>query len=403
MRELSDSRDECAETLEDVDGGACAHPEHRARTGSARRSSGRRRRAAADERHRESSRSLTEPLAEPAGSAGRRVATARWSRSATAPERGARRLSRWLDRPAGPDDGESKHVIAPAGEGLWRRAPWPAADALFDLARTRRPAADCRSARRRLPAVGAERGLRAALAERAAERGRRRSSQADRLDAAALAGAGCIVMAESPGGALPARAFAVLAAGAAPDHPAARDRRSASRTGSTTSQFAAPDEALDAVTGVRAPRSRDVRPRRVWGRLKAEQQRASVVYARLAEDLRLQRLLDRRLSAAATDSRAAPPRPGRRRAPRCAPPRTSRARAAIAAASLAVVEQPLDGVGDRVGACARPAPPARRTRRARDATLSPSSSTTGRPEAIISCATSEWVVSEKTTPTLARR
>ena len=37
--------------------------------------------------------------------------------------------------------------------------------------------------------------------------------QAERLDAASLAGAGCIVMAEGSGGALPARAFAVLAAG----------------------------------------------------------------------------------------------------------------------------------------------------------------------------------------------
>jgi hypothetical protein len=30
--------------------------------------------------------------------------------------------------------GGGERLIAPAGDGLWRRAPWPAADSLFDLA-----------------------------------------------------------------------------------------------------------------------------------------------------------------------------------------------------------------------------------------------------------------------------
>ena len=40
---------------------------------------------------------------------------------------------RWLDRPPRPDDPAAERLIAPAGEGLWRLAPWPAADALFEL------------------------------------------------------------------------------------------------------------------------------------------------------------------------------------------------------------------------------------------------------------------------------
>jgi hypothetical protein len=194
-------------------------------------------------------------------------------------------LVRWLDRPAGPDDRESRLVIAPAGEGLWRRAPWPAADALFDLP----PAAggDAPPAAAAL-LVGAERGLREAVAERAAERGVA-LGQAERLDAAALAGAGCIVMAESPGGALPARAFAVLAAGRLLITPRL-ETTFGLEDGLDHLGFAGPDEAVDAV------RAFGVGPEtfgRVvsWGRLKAEQQRASVVYARLAEDLRLQGLL----------------------------------------------------------------------------------------------------------------
>ena len=216
-------------------------------------------------------------------------------------------LVRWLDRPAGADDGESKLVIAPAGEGLWRRAPWPAADALFDLP----PATTVSRRQRALPQlmpipsafpaapgpsapaagallVGAERGLRAALAERAAERGVA-LTQAERLNAAALAGAGCIVMAESPGGALPARAFAVLAAGRLLITPRL-ETTFGLEDGLDHLEFAAPDEAVDAVRAFAA--AAETFGRVVsWGRLKAEQQRASVVYARLAEDLRLQRLL----------------------------------------------------------------------------------------------------------------
>lgn len=188
-------------------------------------------------------------------------------------------LVRWLDRPAGPDDNHSRYVIAPAGEGLWRRAPWPAADALFEL-----PPASAAAAL----LVGAEPGLRAAIAERAAERGVP-LTQAGRLDAASLAGAGCVVMAESPGGALPARAFAVLAAGRLLITPRL-ETTFGLEDGLDHLEFATPDEAVDAVRAFGAAPETFGRVA-AWGRLKAEQQRASVVYARLAEDLRLQGLV----------------------------------------------------------------------------------------------------------------
>ena len=144
---------------------------------------------------------------------------------------------RWLDRAARADDAGGGAVSSlPPGDGLWRRAPWPAADALFDLPR--------RPARPRL-LVGAEAGLREAVAERAAARGVA-LTQADRLDAAALAAASCVILAESPGGALPARAFAVLAAGRLLIVPRL-DTTFGLEDGLDHLEFADPDEAVTAV------------------------------------------------------------------------------------------------------------------------------------------------------------
>lgn len=205
---------------------------------------------------------------------------------------GRRPLVRWLDRPASPEDTRSELVIAPAGEGLWRRAPWPAADALFELAPASpacaSPASASAASASSALLVGGERGLREALAGRAAERGIA-LRQADRLDAAGLAGVGCVVMAESPGGALPARGFAVLAAGRLLITPRL-ETTFGLEDGLDHLEFASPDEALDAVRAFGAAPATFGRVVS-WGRLKAEQQRASVVYARLAEDLRLQGLV----------------------------------------------------------------------------------------------------------------
>ena len=132
--------------------------------------------------------------------------------------------------------------------GLWRRAPWPAADALFDLP----PAAAAHAlpgppGAHAAPAllVGAERGLRDAVAERAAERGvamsRPRGSTPPRSPSA-----GCVVFAESPGGALPARAFAVLAAGRLVLTPRL-ETTFGLEDGLDHLEFADPDEAVTAV------------------------------------------------------------------------------------------------------------------------------------------------------------
>ena len=126
------------------------------------------------------------------------------------------------------------------------------------------------------------------MAERAAERGVA-LKQAERLDAAALAGAGCAVMAESPGGALPARAFAVLAAGRLLITPRL-ETTFGLEDGLDHLEFAGPDEAVDAVRAFGADPETFGRVVS-WGRLKAEPQRASVVYARLVQDLRLQGLV----------------------------------------------------------------------------------------------------------------
>jgi hypothetical protein len=187
---------------------------------------------------------------------------------------------RWLDRPPRPGEGNGELLIAPAGDGLWRRAPWPAADPLFDL-----PPGPAASAL----LVGSPSGQRDALAERAAARGVP-LTPVERLDVAALAGAGCVVFADSPGRALPSRAFAILAARRLLLVP----RLSTTfglEDGLDHLEFADPDEAVTAVEAFAGDPEAFTRVM-AWGRLKAEQQRASTVYARLAYDLRVHGLAD---------------------------------------------------------------------------------------------------------------
>ena len=94
-----------------------------------------------------------------------------------------------------------------------------------------------------------------------------------------------MILPETPGGALPARAFAVLAAGRLLLTPRL-DTTFGLEDGLDHLEFADPD---DAVTLIEAYRRVPEAFTRItaWGRLKAEPQRASVVYARLAADLRL--------------------------------------------------------------------------------------------------------------------
>jgi hypothetical protein len=181
---------------------------------------------------------------------------------------------RWLDRLPGPDSAAGERLMAPAGDGLWRVAPWPAADALFEL-----PPAPAGQ----ILVTGAESDLREAIVAGATGRGVPVES-VDRLDAGRLRGAAVVVIAESPRGALPARAFAVLAARRLLLIPRLT-RTFGLEDGLDHLEFAGPDEA---VTLLEAYARNPTAFERVltWARLKAEPQRASVVYARLAADLR---------------------------------------------------------------------------------------------------------------------
>jgi hypothetical protein len=172
----------------------------------------------------------------------------------------------------------AERLIAPAGAGLWRVAPWPAADALFEIGS---------ATGRRILVAGGAHGLAAAVAERAGARGLD-VERVERLDAAQLAAAACVVLGEGAEGALPARAFAVLAAGRLLVVPRL-ERSFGLEDGLDHLEFADPDEAvalLEAHARNAAAFARVI----AWGRRKAEPQRASLVYGRLADDLRGDRL-----------------------------------------------------------------------------------------------------------------
>jgi hypothetical protein len=179
---------------------------------------------------------------------------------------------RWLDRRPTGADPPAERLMGPAGDGLWRVAPWPAADALFEL--------DAAVGDRSL-VVGADAG---AVAERGAARGVP-VELVERLDAGRLSEVACVVLADSPGGALPAQAFAVLAARRLLIVPRLQTTFGL-EDGLDHVEFADPDEAVTLVEAYRRAPEAFARVT-AWGRVKAEAQRASVVYGRLAEDIRL--------------------------------------------------------------------------------------------------------------------
>jgi hypothetical protein len=188
---------------------------------------------------------------------------------------------RWLDRAPREGDPPAERLVAPVGSGLWRRAPWPAADALFGLP----PAAGGLTL-----LAGADAELREDIAERAAARGVA-VEQVERIDADRLEAAACVILAESPGGALPARAFSVLAAARLLIVP----RLSTSfglEDGLDHLEFAEPYQAVTFVQGYRRTPEAFARVT-AWGRVKAGPQRASVAYGRLAADLRAHGVADR--------------------------------------------------------------------------------------------------------------
>lgn len=181
---------------------------------------------------------------------------------------------RWLDGTADGADRTADHVIAQAGSGLWRRAPWPVGDAIFSLAPPSAAAPFLvvgRAVARREALVGAMAGR--SLPARAAER----------IDAGRLEAASAVVWLGERDEPVPAGLMAPLAAGrvlivagrradfglqAGVDHLAALDD----------------DEAL-ALASALAARPDAFAELVFLARLAAEAHRASGVFTRLLTDL----------------------------------------------------------------------------------------------------------------------
>ena len=172
----------------------------------------------------------------------------------------------WLSR-AATDGGR---VIAPSGEGLWRRAPWPAADDLFKW----QPDGNG------ILVVGDDEVLLGRLRDEGAD-----VVAADTLGPGDLGAAGVVVFPGAAGEPLPAEAPAVLAAGrilvTTPRSPDFGLRPGIDHcVGPSSGDLA--DLALSATGHPRAFESM-----RAYGRVAAERHRASRVLAALATDLEL--------------------------------------------------------------------------------------------------------------------
>jgi hypothetical protein len=193
---------------------------------------------------------------------------------AAAPDAGAT-VVRWREAPAG-DGAPGERLIAPGGEGLWRRAPWPAADALFAHAGSPGSGA---------LVVGPEEPRARLLAE-LEERGTP-GLGAELLDAEALLAADVVVLlgALGPREPLVASAPAVLAAGRVLVAPRA-DPAFGLHAGIDHLAFSDQHQAAQYVdAALRHPEAFE--SIRAFATQAAEAHRASRVYARLAADLEL--------------------------------------------------------------------------------------------------------------------
>ena len=177
---------------------------------------------------------------------------------------------RWREQPP-------ELFLGQGDESPWRRAPWPAADALFTLELPRTPlvAVAVEGERRRAGLVGRLDGDADTIA-------------CQRLTPDALQQASVVIMAADPPELFPARAFAVLAA----RRVLVIDRMPTTfglLDGRDHVQVRGDDEASQvALSVVRHPES--FHWMRTLGALAAERQRASSVYPRLAADLALEGL-----------------------------------------------------------------------------------------------------------------
>lgn len=186
-------------------------------------------------------------------------------------------LVRWLDGDPPGSATPGERLVAPGGTALWRRAPLPAADQLFELPAS--PSAEALL-------VGGDREARARLVLRLEEIGVTAQSAAA-LTREGLLHAGVVAFVGVPGAPLPALAPAVLAArrvlvapraepvfGLLPgiDHVAYDDEDELARLVDLVTTRAEAFEGMIAM-----------------GTLAAEAHRASTVYGRLAIDIALER------------------------------------------------------------------------------------------------------------------
>lgn len=173
----------------------------------------------------------------------------------------------WLERAVRASVG-AERVIAQDGPGLWRRSPWPVRDEIFDLAEP---------SHRSILVVGEGKPV----AEMARWLGD--DAQVPRLTRPALEAAAAVVFARPEEDALPAAAFAVLAA-----RRVLVLRGAAGRFGleAGVNHLAAETPAGMAELAVAATRHWEAfAALRAFGRIAAEGHRASVVYERLAYEL----------------------------------------------------------------------------------------------------------------------
>jgi hypothetical protein len=182
----------------------------------------------------------------------------------------------WAADAAGAAAASGAHrVLAPGGDGVWRRAPWPVADAVFDL-----PAADSHA---RVVVAEGSADARAAAVAALADRGIA-ADAVERLSVEVLSTAPVVVLLGD--GHLPAAGMAVPAAGrllvtvgcetsfglvAGIDHLAADSA-----------------EAAAALVDVGLDQWAALAPMRALGRRAAMRHRASEVYRRVLEDLAIE-------------------------------------------------------------------------------------------------------------------
>jgi hypothetical protein len=173
----------------------------------------------------------------------------------------------WLEGVAEDELGTTR-VIAQDGTGLWRRAPWPVNDELFELPVADRPA---------ILVVGSDEESEEIVRELD------NPARADFLTRDALEAAGIVVFAQAEAEPLPARAFAVLAARRI--LIMRPPRASFGLEAGINYLSAGMGAGLAELATSTALHWEAFAPVRSFARITAEAHRASAVYARLAFDL----------------------------------------------------------------------------------------------------------------------